>query len=207
MQQLIMGLVAAFLFSVSAQAADPAPYTIDLKKIILDGGGQPMKNVTDRASGVMVLSSFESDGKQYPIGTVITDPDEIELVSAALQAKKAEYSIGQIDPACMKCGVVTYGWLFSQALVRRVCPLSPQQPKTRFCTVDEQKHEEDELYMIGRQHAAGKIAKEDTMEIGPKSALELENLVAARFDDNPLIMSQVLAVLTPTAQPTKWGQE
>lgn len=53
---------------------------------------------------------------------------------------------------------------------------------------------------------AKKLTEGQMHSFGPKSLGTLKDLVAFRFQNNPIVISQVWPLLDPTAKPQEWGK-
>ena len=200
-----------------------APGAVDLSQTFAKYDGKPIPNAALRTPALRVLAPIEVNGTKYARGTEITDLAKVREIVVGLQAQKAPsgdrdmtFAVEQIDPDCEKCEPLRLRWVLSQALVFTPCQATPGQPKSKFCTADEEKAEADPVAMEGRRRMAYDMspAAEDkattplpSVVLGPKSIALLDNLVAARFDGNSTVVVQAQEMIDKNVHERGWGSE
>lgn len=201
MRETFLALSVLAAFATSPALAD-ASHPVDLKPVILDDAGVPLKDVSQREPGFVVREAFSFGGKDYKPGDKITDKEEIGRAVAYLSKGNDGYKVASIDPDCSKCAVATVGWILQQALLSRPCSKS-DSPQ---CTPEEKKSEDNPLAAWGRYKEAKTLASESTATFTPSQIAVLKDLVLFRFEANPVIVSQVFPAIDPSAAPADWAK-
>lgn len=227
MKMLMWGAALALALSGPAFAASettsPAPGKIMLTTQMVMPNGKPYLDETEREPGLKVITAFTVDGVNFKPGDQITDSDKIASVMAGLKAQKAPaggdmtFAVQSVDPNCEHCAPLTEGWVIAQALTTRVCPPkgSQAQQKSPFCTDDEQKQEDDDLIEAARASKALEIIggadkknRLESMTLGDKSKVLVENLIKARFAQAPDLVVQALGAISGgTIKTPEWGND